>query len=258
MSRSKFAILAAAFLVALLASVYFMAGRAASFNATSERKLWVFKPVNLREFRLAGRDVTLTDAKTAEGEESLVVKFGDRELVLTPFLTPGDANLPGLVRHTDWMKVLRFAEFGQRSAAEFQEHLDQGNDRLAIVVRRPLTGPDPRTGDVWQRDWTFDLHELLPDGSIRTEGLRFPKTRGDKTPKPNELKPGTWQMEAALHLMPKTPPDSLAIGRPTAAFRGDAMRSLGWTLPVSAISAPGLVVCIVLAAAPRRQAKPAS
>jgi hypothetical protein len=252
MTRLRYATLAIVFLAGLLASGYAMSSRAAAFNASQEKKLWAFQAVNLRNFRVGGRDVSIADAKAPDGGELVNITFGDRELVITAPMKPGDAALPGLTRHTDWLRVLRFADHGNRTHDEFLAHLDEGNDRIAIVVKRPLTAPDPRTGDVWHRDWMFDFHELLSDGSIRTEGLRLPKTRGDKTPKPNELKAGTWQIEAALHLMPKTPPDSLAIGRPTAAFRGDAMKAMGWTLPAAALCASGLILCATLAAAPRR------
>jgi hypothetical protein len=253
MTRTRYAILALLFLTGLLVSGYSMAGRAARFNTAQDKKLWVFRAVDIREFRVGDRAVSIADSRSESGDDVVLVKFGDRELKLASTIKPGDPALPGLVRHADWLKVLRFADYGRRSPEEFKAHLEEGNDRIAIIVKRPLIGPDPRTGNTWQRDWTFDFHELLGDGTIQTESLRFPRTRGDKIPKPNELKSGTWQMEAALHLMPRTPPDSLAVGRPTAAFRGDAMKSLGWTLPAATLSATGLIVCTALAAAPRRK-----
>lgn len=252
MTRLHYTILALAFLAALLATGYLMSSRASRFNAAQDKKLWVFQVIDSRAFQVAGRDVTITDAKNPDGGELVNIKFGERDLVITASMKPGNPELPGLIRHTDWLKVLRFAEYGRRTPEEFKAHLDEGNDRIAVVVKRPLTTADPRTGAVWSKDWTFDFHELLPDGTIATDGLRLPKTRGDKNPKPNELALGTWQMEAALHLMPKAPPDSLAIGRPTAAFRGDAMKAMGWTLPAAALSATGLILCAALAAAPRR------
>jgi hypothetical protein len=124
-----------------------------------------------------------------------------------------------------------------------------------VAARRPLTGPDPRTGDVWRRDWTFDFHELLPDGTIQSASLRTPKTKGDKAPKPDELRPGTWEMEAALLLMPGTPPDSLNISRPAAAFKGDAVHAMGWTLPTAAAMALGFLAFAAMAGAPRRSQK---
>lgn len=252
--RLRLWLLAVACLGVLGYSVVVMAQRVAAFNAKSNRKLWTFMEVNDRQFRFAGRDVSLTDVPGDAGE-LLVVKYGDRELKLTPSVKPGDARLPGLSRHKDWLKVLRFAEFGKRSVDEFKQHLDEGNDRIVVATRRSITGPDPRTGDVWRRDWTFDFHELLPDGTIRSESLRTPKTKGDKVPKPDELRVGTWQMEAALMVMPGTPADSLNISRPTAAFRGDAVSSMGWTLPTAAGATLGFLIFASLAASPKRGQK---
>lgn len=254
MTRLHFILLALACLIALLLSALAMAQRVESFNEVNQPARWVFSTVNAREFLFGGHTVRLIDSTSPEGADLVIVTVDEREaLRLSPSVKPKEASLPGLMRHEEWLKVIRFAELGRRSFEEFQAHIDQGNDRIAIVVKRPLTGPDPRTGSVWERDWMFDFHELSADGSIRTDGYRLPKTKGDRTPKPNELQPGMWQMDAALQLMPKTPPDSMAIGRPTAAFRKTAMRSLGWTLPVAAISALGLIISLSLAAAPRRK-----
>jgi hypothetical protein len=237
----------------LICTVIAMAHRVAAFNALADRKLWTFRPVNERAFRFAGRDVSLTDGTAPDGADLVVVRYGEQELKLAATVKPGDARLPDLTRHADWLRVLRFAEFGNRTTQEFKDHLQEGNDRLVIATRRPLTGADPRTGETWRRDWTFDFHELLPDGTIRSESLRMPRTKGDKAPKPGELKAGTWEMEAALTVMPATPPDSLNISRPTAAFRGDAVSSMGWTLPTAAATTLAFLVFAALAAAPRRQ-----
>lgn len=254
MSRLHYTLLALACLIVLMVSALAMARRVDAFNEANQPARWVFSTVNARDFLFGGHEVHIADTTTPDGADLVTVSIDKTEaLRLTPSSKPKDASLPGLARHEEWLKVIRFAELGKRSFEEFQAHIDQGNDRIAIVVKRPLTGPDPRTGDVWQRDWMFDFHELGKDGSVRSEGLRFPRTKGDRTPKANELQSGTWQMDAALHLMPKTPPDSMAIGRPTAAFRKTAMRSLGWTLPVAALSALGLIVCLSFAAAPRRK-----
>lgn len=243
-------------------SIYAMAGRVSEFNARADRKLWMFRLVDSRAFKFAGRDVSIVDTTdgAAEGSELVVITYGDRELKLTPGVKPKDPKLPGLFRHADWFKVLRFAEYPKNSSVqEFKDGLEEGKDRLVFITRHPLTTADPRTGDVWGRDWTFDFHEPLPDGTIRTEGLRLPKTKGDiKTPKPNELKPGTWQMEAALYLMPQMPADSLNLGRPTAAFKGDAVSAMGWTLPAATVTALGLMVSLALGAAPRRGQKSAA
>jgi hypothetical protein len=230
-----------------------LARRIGEFNAAAGRTMYAFNEVHEREFQFAGRKVSLTDEER-EGQTVVVVQYGDAELRL---IAPrevdiGSAQLPGLARHSEWLRVLRFAPFKGRNRTEFKEHLDEGTDRLAILSRRPAVGPDPHTGEVWNRDWLFEFRELLPDGTIAAETLRYPKTKGDKNPKPGELRAGTWEMDAAMGMMPGSPPDSLNFGRPTAAFKDDALRNAGWTLPAAVAGALGLVASLAVLLGPRR------
>jgi len=231
-----------------------LAKRIREYNVGAGRTMFAFNEVHERGFQYAGRAVSLTDEEK-DGRTVVVVKYGEQELRLpVPQVMQerlGSAQLPGLARHADWLRVLRFTPFRGRTQAEFKGHLDQGTDRLAIVARRPAVGPDPHTGAVWSRDWLFEFHELLPDGQIASETLRYPRTKGDKGPKPGELRAGTWEMDAAMGMMPGSPPDSLNFGRPTAAFKDDALKNAGWTLPAAVASALGLVMSLALLLAPR-------
>lgn len=232
-------------------SVVSLAARIRDYNQSPERQRFAFMPVNDRTFTFAGRSVTLSDED--HGDLSVVVlRYGERELRMTAPVKPLPPELPGLARHQDWLRVLRFVERGSGSSEEFNERLEQGRDRLVAVVRRPRIAPDPRTGEVPKGDWVFDFHELLPDGTLRSHTLREPKTKGDKNPKADELKPNTWEMDAAMALMPGSPPDSLNFGRPTASFKKDALTAAGWTMPAAVVSILALVACIAVVAAPRR------
>ena len=231
--------------------------RIRDYNATTQRAPHVFKDVGERRFTYAGREVSLTDEER-EGQHVVVVRYGERELRLVAWTEPQSDQLPGLTRHGDWLRVKRLAEFKWGNIEDFRKHLDEGNDRLVIIVKRPLTAPDPRTGDVWRRDWVFDFHELTPDGEIGTRTLRYPKTRGDKDPKANELRANTWEMDAAMSLMPQNPPDSLNFGRPTAAFKDDALKRAGWTMPAAVVSVLGRVACLAVLFAPRGPRKEAA
>jgi hypothetical protein len=248
MARRIALILALACLAAFAVSVAGLIGRIRAFNTDAGRTMFTFKVVNDRGFRYADRAVSLMDEEK-DGQTVVVVRYGERELRLLATIPPGSAQLPGLVRHSDWLRVVRFTAY-QRG--DLREHLEKGNDRLAIVTRRPLTAPDPRTGQVWARDWLFEFHEFKPDGSVTSESLRYPRTKGDKDPRPGELRPNTWQMDAAMGMMPGSPPDSLNFGRPTAAFKDDALRNAGWTLPAAVVSALGLVACLAVLLGPRR------
>lgn len=252
-SRRIAAVLGLVCLGVFIASMVGLVRRIGEYNSQSGRTMYAFNPVGMREFQFAGRPVSLVD-EDREGQYFVIVHYGEREqrLVAPQAVTPGSPQLPNLVRHADWLRVLRFAPFKGASGAEFRAHLDEGNDRLAIVTRRPATAADPHTGQVWNRDWLFEFLELMPDGTFRTETLRYPKTRGDKTPKPGELKAGTWQMDAAMGMMPGSPPDSLNFGRPSASFKDDALRNAGWTMPAAVVSALGLMACIAVMFGPRR------
>lgn len=226
-------------------SVWALLGRIETFN--SGRELYQFKDVTTWGFGWAGRDVTLSE-ETRENQVSVLVRYGDRELRLLATADKlGHPDLPPAIRHQDWLHVRRFAAYRPGQAPEAE--------RLIITTRRPLTAADPRTGSVWNRDWTFEFHELLTDGTIRTETLRYPRARGDKDPKPGELREGTWQKDAAMLMMPGSPPDTLNFGRPTASFKRDALRDAGWTFPAAIASGLGLIASLALLLAPRAAAR---
>jgi hypothetical protein len=232
-------------------SLVSLGSRIRAFNARPGRHAYAFIPLDVRAFTFAGKPVTLTD-DDGPGGTVVSAKYGDATLRLPASVAPLPATLPGLARHADWLRVLRFADRGTDSSQEFQQRLNQGKDRLVIVVRRPRTTADPRTGEVPAGDWVFDFHELKPEGGFATHTLRMPKSKGDKTPKADELQPNTWEIDAARTLMPQNPPDSLNFGRPTASFKDDALKSAGWTLPAAVLSVLGLVACLAVLLAPRR------
>jgi hypothetical protein len=222
-------------------SVVAMAQRVGEYYTTQPRALFAFKRVGEREFTFAGRPVSLTDetASGAQEGEVVVIRYGDETLKLLPGVEPKDAQMPGLTRHDDWLRVYRFAEHGRTDSKEFEAKLEEGTDRLAIVARRPVAGPHPRTGIVARRDWKFEFYELLPGGEIKSEALLYPRNRPGKVAKPGQIQEGTWQHDAAMMLMP-------AFGRPNRSFTTDALHGMGWTLPAAAFS--GLVLMFSLSA----------
>jgi len=228
-------------------SVVFMALRAADFYRTQGRPLYTFKSIGSREFTFAGHPVSLTDEPEPGGRgEVLVIRYGDQVLRVLPGVAPNDPQMPGLSRHADWLRVFRFAERGRTNQEEFAQKLEHGEDRLAIVARRPVDGPDPRTGIVGRRDWKFEFYELLPDGTIHSDVLLYPKNRPGRTPKPGQIQENTWQFDAAMMLMP-------AFGRPNRSFTTDALHEMGWTLPAAAFSGLVLMFSITALFAPNRR-----
>lgn len=245
-------------LAALLASAWVMARRIAEFHRREPPRVWAFQPVAERQFTYAGRPVTLTDEHDAHGSW-VVLRFGEAQARLRVSI-PGNPALPGLLPHHDWLRVLRFAESSGVTIDQLQERIARGveRDRLVIVTRTPMPGSDPDTyGAVNKKGWTFDFYELMPDGSIAHEQLGFPvrprpslarAARGQPPRQPTRptLQEGTWQYQAAMHVMPA------GQGPATQGFRNDALAAAGWTLPVASLSFLALVASLAAAAAPRR------
>lgn len=238
----------------LAVSVTVMARRVSAFHGQAGVALPVFSRIDQREFSFRGIPVSLSDERDAEGE-AVVVRFGERELRLRPGAPVLDPQVPGLARHASWLAVLRVVERGGVGPVELGEMLarDEAGDRLVIVARdarRSLDGTAHGLGR--PADWTFDLHELRPDGTIRTERFGFPRTRREVAAGEGSaagvppLEEGTWQYFAALMTIP--------LGaRPTPAFTRDAVSEMGWTLPAAALAGLALTWAIPSLAAPRRR-----
>jgi hypothetical protein len=247
MSRKLVALAALLSLAVLIGSVIAMARRVAAFNRSESRSLWVLQPVGLREFAFAERPVTITDSIDEQGRDIVTVVYGDQTLRIPATIKPKDPRLPGLVRHEDWFQLLRFADRGRHAAPDFEQKLRSGEiqDRLTIVVRRPLV-EDPRTlGQGWKRQWVFDFYELNPAGGFNTETWAYPSGRTQDPVKGGQLIEGTWQYSAALTVMPK-------LRKPNPKFTNDALHAMGWTLPVAAFSGLALLIMALILGAPQR------
>lgn len=258
LNRVTIGLIALTSLVSLLGTGYLLAHRVADFHRENPPSTFGFIPVNDRAFKYAGRDVTITQETVpltdiqAQGAEQaqamfVTITYGQEVLRLRATI-PGQYELPGLQQHRDWLLIARFAELTGRDIRQFDADVKAGilPDRLAIATRTPRPGSDPRTwGSVWKKDWTFDLYELLPDGTISHERLKYPTARGLTQPRPGELQENTWQFQAALQLMPQAG----GVG-PTRNFWGDALTAAGWTLPAAAFSGLLFTISIVFAFAP--------
>jgi hypothetical protein len=248
-TRARLLLVSLACLAGLIIAAWGLGVRIRAFHAERPRNIFAFQPVDLREFRYAGRPVTLVDDLTNPQTPYLVVSFGEETLRLR-VTVPGNYDLPGLLAHTDWLRIVRFAPLTGLDAAEFEARIESGEitDRLAIVTRTPRAGANPESwGAVWKRDWEFDFYELLPDGTIAHERLGWPTYRAGQQPKPGELRENTWQYQAALQVMPGAGRDG-----PMYKFSDDAMSRAGWTMPLGAVSGIGLILSLAFAFAPKR------
>lgn len=226
-----------------IASGLALAYRVHDDNVAKDRKYWVFRAVGETEFTFAGRPVKLTEIGDGRGpDDAVLVTFGDQQLRLRVQIPP-QQPLPGLLKHADWLTILRFFDATGLKDKEIEQAFgDEGRtDRLVIVTRNLPPGINPETfGKVLKTDWTFDLYELLPDGTLHKEHFLYPSRKK----RPQELQVGTWQYDAALHLMPRS--------GPTHQFIESPVRSTGWLLPAAAGSSVLAMLGIVLAAIRRR------
>lgn len=257
----------------MLASGYALAQRLRAYNVQHPRPLYVFKPIQKREFEYAGRHVRIEDHLDEAGRGEVLITYAGDTLSL-PVQVPAEHDLPGLQRHRDWLAVLAMADKAGLEASQLDAALADGRAqaRLVIVAREvhPGVGSDPLFdvevdeeewgwGEVMRRRWTFAFHELLPEGGFRTQRLRFPETArsynrrvadalraGEPVPQrdPSELAERTWQYDAALAVSPRPP---------SITHENQALRNAGWTLPVTSASVIVLVLSLAWAAAPPRR-----
>ncbi len=233
-------------------SSWSMAARVQAFHADHKRETYAFERITDRAFMYAGRSVSIQDDPSDAANPHVMIRYGDQSLRLRVTI-PGHPQLPGLLPHEDWLRVFRMGLLTGRTIEQFTRDLGTPGlpDRLIIVTRTPRPGSDPVSwGQVWVKSFVFDFHELLPDGTIHSQRLKFPTNKVGQPPREGELRENTWQYQAALQMMPQA-------GRngPMYKFTDDAISSVGWTLPVAALSGMGLVLALAFAAAPRRQVK---
>ncbi len=222
-----------------LASIALMGRRIGEARRESPAAFFLFQGVGDRRFTFAGRDVTIQDVNKGSIDTPVPhvrILYGEATLDLRVTI-PSPHRFPDLKGHEDWMRVLRFVDATgiPESSVPGKIATRERPDRLVIVTRTPRAGVDPSTwGEVWRHAWTFEFHEFMPDGTFDHQRLAYPMSKmkrerlGITDPPESELREGTWQYQAALHLMPKS--------GPTYQFSRSPMRDAGWTLPAAAAS----------------------
>lgn len=271
-TRTISLVFVAASLVATLLGGFFMARRVDEHNRTDGRELFAFMTVDRRSFMFASREVTLVDERDEYGNDWLNVHYGDETLRVRATRTPDPEGLPGMSRHMNWMRVLRFAPLRGVDGQALEEAIRAGRiqDRLAIVVHIPFQGADPDTfGEVWKRSTSFDFYEFMPDGTFLRQRKAYPESdkalsyrqraaKRDGKPIPersaSDLSPDSWQYQASSIVRAGRDRPTMMPGAmsPDLSFSQDAVGSMGWTLPFTSTSILVLATSIAFVFAPRR------
>jgi hypothetical protein len=283
-TRKRLLLVAGVFFLGLCVCVATMIVAIHRFNTDNPRKLFAIKRVYEREFAYAGRPVRFVDVFPAgtstthkDGRASfnspetpadaVDVVFGNDEggaspaaRVRIPVQVPASVTLPDLLAHNDYLRVIRMVEATGTDTREVLAKMERGEattqpDRLLVVSRVPPPLPTPeemRTwGSVWKKRWSFDIYELMPDGTIRQERrLRYPTGGPFKQAKEGELQDNTWQFAAALTTMPQEG----GIG-PTVKLFNNALRAANIALPGAMFCGLGLSLCLAFAFAPPKRVK---
>lgn len=254
-------------LAMVIVSCMVMARRIAAYNVRQGRITYLQSEVHDREFTFAGRPVTLTDLPPDRpgGYGSLVVAYAEDSITLPVTIPPLEYSdqFPGLERHGDWFRVVRFAKLTGRDFDELMEAMEtrQEPDRLVVVAKSIRPGVNPDTwGRVWRTDWVFDFYEFLPEGGFNHERFAYPTVRSAEQQEVRrakeaagegglpELDTRSWQFQIADLLMPE--------GSAPRIIAGDSpLVAAGWTFPVAIVSVFVVTAGLLLAFAPERAAE---
>jgi len=250
--------------IALLGA-WSMAQRVEQFYQDDPIERWHFEMSDIRVSEFAGREVAFTDAQLPDGRAGLEIRYGQSVLGL-PVYTPPAKDLKDLGVYDEWFQPLYFAPIQDGEVAV--DWRSGAGVRMVVVNRRTAGYNEATWGLVRVKDWTFDVLELKPDGTIDRRELQFRDRRGnlpievelrrqllaDGKPVPEKsvklsmvepIEPRTWEWQAALFAVPKLQISRYRFG--TDAINGIAdPRGTSWTLPVTAFAFLGILAGIAL------------
>lgn len=257
-------VLAAAGVLVMLGTAVLVARRIADYNAEHGRVTYLQSEVLQPEFTYSGRDVAIEDLPPSSGADhgSVRVTYGEEALVLPVTIPPLEYSefFEGLERHSDWLRLVRFAKLTGRDFDELMAAMDAGeeSDRLVLVTKTVRPGSNPDTwGRVWRKDWTFDFYEFLPEGGFHHERFAYPTSRSAEQQEARreaeserrggipELDTRSWQFQVAHLLMPE--------GSAPRIIAGDSpLVAVGWPFPIFIVAALTTIGSLFVAFAPER------
>ena len=245
-------------LLAFVGSGVAMALRVRGFYDDQPVKQFHFLKLSDRQTRFRGKAVTINDTMIDGTQPAIRVQYGDQTVTFAVH-PPPIRDYPDLGGYTEWMQPVLFAPI-TRGQIDIDWETGEGV-RMVVVNRRTAADFDQDTwGAVKVKEFQFDLFELTPDGAISQRTVQFPSKeyrtgrrylpakKLDPNAQVEMLEERTWEWQAALFALP-----AMQIGR--YRYSNDAVAGMGWTLPVSGISAMGVMVGFGLIAASRIDAR---
>jgi hypothetical protein len=228
----------AASLSGFIFSGYSMARRVEAFNQAEPPSMFHFVQSDVRKQRFLGRDIHLTDTRLPDGQNGLLVQYGDASISI-PAHRLDIAGFESLAVYNEWVAVLAFSPIERGElAADWQQ---DPRTRMLVVSRQAGGYDDETWGSVRVRDW----RGRLP--AEHTARLELEKA-GKPVPGPEvrltsiePIEERTWEWQAALHALPKAHVSRYRFK--TDAVHGSAESpGMGWTLPAAGTSVLGLVL----------------
>lgn len=242
-------------------------------SARQNHLVWFDKPISANNFKYRDEPVELASVAapgapaapqgTNVAPVSSAIEIRYRGATHTVPIVDGqrdDPRLPGLLRYEDWLRVLVVAE-GARTEVLLKEAIERGEvqPRLVVVMRRPPEGFDPESwGRVRRKEFRYTFVQLLPPPALAADGSPFKiidrsfadlRKLGDRDYRTaNNLDGDYWMYAAMAHVTPPT-----LMGSTKGPIQ-EAMRSMGWTWPASAMSIVGLAggIAVLAVSGPRR------
>lgn len=266
------AALAALGVVGLAISATVMTRRLAEREDLADRPMvWFGKQATTDTFTFEDHRFAVTKLEEQSSEPVLRVEWRGAAVDFPVNTFEEKPQLPGLLKHEDWFKIVPMAVGPYRTQDEFQAALQAGDvePRLIAAARYPAEGFDPeKWGSVRRREWRYRFAEFLENapGDAGAPEIRVTETTYEELdrvfmPGPHDKPPETsmtdeqkyarlWEYYAMLQVTPPT------MYRAKDKLVSDGMRAMGWTWPAAGASTVMVVAGLVLIAATRVGPRP--
>ncbi len=238
-------------ILTFIAACLIMAQRVSAYYRAEPPLQYLFKPIFKRQFPLWGRTVRLIDSTVPEGGAAIDIHYGDQSLTL-PVHSPSVSNVPELGAYREWLAVTTFAPLTAGEVDMDTEKNQAKEFRVILVKRNAAPGHDDNMGGlVGRKQWTFDIVEFMPDGSLARKRVQFtaikygtgkaylPALEADPTADVQPIAERSWEWQAALLAIPK-------LHLSNYKFRHTAVSAMGWTLPGAGFSMLGVIAGFAL------------